>query len=64
MIDFINLCFELWHWAWNWRLPLDGVNIYPIQLGLSVWAVEVLLDAVIPILRIKAIKGMESDDDD
>lgn len=51
MYDLLNQMFRLFNWAWNWELPLSGFHIYPVQLGICVFCVEVLIDSVIPTIK-------------
>lgn len=51
-IDIYNLfdiCFELFSWAWSWRLPIAGLTIYPIQLGLALLLMQEVENIMFPI---------------
>lgn len=50
MYELIEQLFRLFSWAWNWELPLSGFHIYPVQLGLAIFLVDVVIDTVIPAL--------------
>lgn len=51
MIDWSALwskIFELWLWAWNWSVPIAGLHIQPVPLGLGIFIVEFILDICFP----------------
>lgn len=62
LVQLINQTMRLFSWAWNWELPLDGFHIYPVQLGIAVFCVEVLIDALIP--SVGAMFGKKDKGDD
>lgn len=52
MIDLyqiFDLAFELFSWAWTWKLPILGLTVYPIQLGLAVLLMQSLETIIFPL---------------
>jgi len=52
MIDIFkifDMAFELFSWAWTWKLPIAGLTIYPIQLGLAVLLMQCLESIIFPL---------------
>lgn len=46
--DIWNPILSLWQWAWNWSLPISGVDIKPIPILIGVFLVEFMLDVCFP----------------
>jgi len=55
LFQIFDLGFELFSWAWTWKLPIAGLTIYPIQLGLAVLLMQSLESIIFPL---------DEDDDD
>lgn len=48
IFDLLDNAFTLFNWAWTWRLPLNGFDIYPIQIGLFFLVICVIEDVIMP----------------
>lgn len=56
IMDLFDVVYELFSWAWTWKLPIAGFTFYPIQLGLAVLLMQSLEAIIFPL--------DETDDDD
>lgn len=52
MIDIFqifDMALELFNWAWTWKLPISGLTIYPVQLGLAMLIMQGLEEIIFPL---------------
>lgn len=54
--ELFDIVYELFSWAWTWKLPIAGLTFYPIQVGLAVLLMQSLESIIFPL--------DEADDDD
>ena len=49
LFQIFDLAFELFSWAWTWKLTILGLTIYPVQLGLAVLLMQSLEAIIFPL---------------
>lgn len=48
VFDLFDIVFQLFAWAWTWKLPLAGMTIYPIQAGLFIIILDTCTWVILP----------------
>lgn len=49
LFEIFDLAFELFSWAWTWKLPILGLTVYPIQLGLAILLMQSVEEIIFPL---------------
>lgn len=49
LFQIFDLAFELFSWGWTWKLPIHGLTVYPIQLGLAMLIMQGLEEILFPL---------------
>lgn len=49
LFQIFDLAFEIFSWAWTWKLPILGLTIYPVQLGLAMLIMQGLEEIIFPL---------------
>lgn len=49
IFDLFDIVYELFSWAWTWQLPILGLTIYPIQLGLAILIMQSVEEIIFPL---------------
>ena len=60
IFDLIEIVYSIFMWAWRWQLPIAGLTIYPVQLGLCCLVIEIAEYFMFPI----GCDDLDDDDDD
>lgn len=47
--ELFDIAYELFSWAWTWKLPILGLTVYPIQLGLAVLLMQSVEEIIFPL---------------
>lgn len=49
LYQIFDLSYQLFSWAWTWKLPIANFTIYPIQLGLGILLMQCVEGILFPL---------------